>query len=190
DGGASWTLQSGGTTTKLLSVAFSDADHGIAAGNDGIIIRTSDGGASWTHQSSGTNSGLLGVSCSDANTGTVVGAEGTILRTYTGGVVALEEHQSVEPPQDFALYQNYPNPFNPVTVISYQLSVVSDVVLTVYDLLGRKVRTLVAERQAAGLQSVLWDGSDQGGRPVSSGLYIYRMQAGPQVQSRKMLLIR
>ena len=69
-------------------------------------------------------------------------------------------------PQEFALGQNYPNPFNPTTVVSYQLSVVSDVKLTVYNLLGEKVAILVDARQSAGKYQIQWNGRDQTGRQV------------------------
>ncbi|MCB0296310.1 MAG: T9SS type A sorting domain-containing protein, partial [Calditrichaeota bacterium] len=73
----------------------------------------------------------------------------------------------------FWLGQNYPNPFNPRTVIRYQLSVVSDVSLTVYDLLGRRMQTLVTGRQAAGIHTVQWDGRDARSRAAASGIYSY-----------------
>ena len=85
DGGASWTLQSSGTTNGLLGVSFVDANTGTAVGGSGTILRTDDGGASWTRQSSGTMHSLHGVSFVDANTGTAVGESGTMLRTTTGG---------------------------------------------------------------------------------------------------------
>ena len=93
-------------------------------------------------------------------------------------------------PRRYRLEANYPNPFNPATVISYQLSVVSDVKLTIYNLLGEKVATLVDARQNAGRHQVRWDGRDRSGRPVSSGVYIYRLKAGEFQQSRKMILLR
>lgn len=96
---------------------------------------------------------------------------------------------------DFLLGQNYPNPFNPETAISYQLSpkgqaALSNVDLAVYNLRGQKVRTLVQARQPAGGYEVQWDGRDDGGRPVPSGVYFYRLQAGGQAAARKMHLIR
>ncbi len=99
---------------------------------------------------------------------------------------------------DYRLFQNYPNPFNPETAISYQLSAFSDVELAIYNLLGQKVRTMVRGRQPAGRYEVKWDGRDEAGREVSSGVYIYRLRAGDPsagsghgfVQSRKMLLFR
>ncbi|MCB9087265.1 MAG: T9SS type A sorting domain-containing protein [Calditrichae bacterium] len=93
-------------------------------------------------------------------------------------------------PAQFALYQNYPNPFNPTTVIRYQLSVVSDVKLAVYNLLGTKITSLVNARQGAGVYRVQWDGRDDEGMEVSSGIYLYRLETGIFSQARKMILVR
>ncbi|MCB0289923.1 MAG: T9SS type A sorting domain-containing protein [Calditrichaeota bacterium] len=92
--------------------------------------------------------------------------------------------------KNFTLLQNYPNPFNPSTRITYVLPTSSDVILKIYNLLGQEVRTLVNARQAPGAQSAVWDGRDNSGRLASSGIYIYQLQAGKAVQSRKMLLVR
>jgi M6 family metalloprotease-like protein len=88
-------------------------------------------------------------------------------------------------PQSFMLEQNYPNPFNPETVVSFQLSAVSDVRLMVYDILGQEVATLVNERKTAGRHEVKFDGSS-----LSSGIYFYRLAAGNQIQTRKMILTK
>ncbi|HQT90599.1 MAG TPA: T9SS type A sorting domain-containing protein [Candidatus Kryptobacter bacterium] len=85
----------------------------------------------------------------------------------------------------FSLSQNYPNPFNPSTVISYQLSAVSNVSLKIYDVLGRELKTLINERQTAGNHSVNFNA---GGLP--SGVYFYRLQAGTSTDVRKMLLMK
>ena len=90
----------------------------------------------------------------------------------------------------FALEHNYPNPFNPSTTIEYQLKTSASVRLTVYNLLGQKVRTLVNTRQIAGRHQAVWDGCDESGRPVSSGVYYYRLQAGAKMQTKKMMLLR
>lgn len=95
----------------------------------------------------------------------------------------------------FILRQNYPNPFNPATAISYQLSpmgqaAISQVDLLIYNLRGQKVRTLVQTQQPAGRYEVKWDGRDDGGRPVPSGVYFYRLRAGGQAETRRMQLIR
>jgi len=88
-------------------------------------------------------------------------------------------------PDGFALAQNYPNPFNPMTTIHYQLSTISDVRLTVHDLLGREVAVLVNERREAGVHEVTFDGSF-----LASGVYLYRLQAGGFVETRKLVLVQ
>lgn len=93
-------------------------------------------------------------------------------------------------PQSFGLLQNYPNPFNPTTRISYELSAAGPVSIAVYDIQGRLVKQLVDRDQAAGTHAVTWDGTDQAGRRVASGTYLYRMAKDGQVQARKMLLIK
>jgi len=93
-------------------------------------------------------------------------------------------------PLDFALEQNYPNPFNPETTIRYQLKEISDVRLEIYNVLGQKVRTLIDDRVDTGSHSVLWDGRNDNGVSIASGVYIYRITAGNFVKSRKMVLVR
>ena len=90
----------------------------------------------------------------------------------------------------FNLSQNYPNPFNPNTSISYALPSGSNVSLNVYDIRGRLVRTLVDERKPAGSYNLMWDGTDELGRKVSSGVYFYRMQSGDFTQTRKMVIVK
>lgn len=90
----------------------------------------------------------------------------------------------------FGVDQNYPNPFNPVTTIRYTLPEASDVRLVIYNILGQQVRVLVNAKQMPGVYSVSWDSRDAYGRSVASGLYFYRLQAGPHVAVRKMLLMK
>ncbi|NIV98775.1 T9SS type A sorting domain-containing protein, partial [Candidatus Saccharibacteria bacterium] len=92
--------------------------------------------------------------------------------------------------ENYQLFQNYPNPFNPTTVISYQLPVGSEVKLIIYDQLGKQVRHLVNKTQPAGFYEVEWNGLDNMGNKVSSGVYIYQLRAGKFVQNRKMIYLR
>ncbi len=92
--------------------------------------------------------------------------------------------------REFALYPNFPNPFNPETRIRFQLAENSDVKLMVYDVLGRKVRTLVSDRMDAGHHVINWDGLNDAGTDVASGMYVYRIKAGDFISHRKMLLVR
>ncbi len=93
-------------------------------------------------------------------------------------------------PESFELSQNYPNPFNPTTTIKYFLPEVANVELTIVNIMGQTVRTLVSTLQAPGEHAVTWDGRDQSGVPVSSGIYLYRMNAGDFTQTRKMVLMK
>lgn len=93
-------------------------------------------------------------------------------------------------PERFLLQQNYPNPFNPSTTIEYELPQDSQVILKIYNVLGQEVRVLLDENQSAGLKTVRWDGRNDSGKTVGSGVYLYRIQAGDKIQSRKMLLLR
>ncbi len=94
------------------------------------------------------------------------------------------------PPREIALFQNYPNPFNPTTNVEFRISEFGFVKLTIYDLLGRKMKTLVSELLTPGEYEVQWDGTDDAGQPVTTGVYLYRLTAGNQTVVRKMLLLR
>lgn len=94
-------------------------------------------------------------------------------------------------PLAFALHQNYPNPFNPSTTLLYDLDVASHVNLEVFNVLGQKVSTLVDEFQQEGHHAVQWDGNDDSGAPVATGVYFYRINAGDnKVETKKMMLLK
>ena len=94
-------------------------------------------------------------------------------------------------PEVFSLANNYPNPFNPATTIKYALPQAADVELTVYNVLGQPVRTLVAEHQSAGRYVVEWDAANDSGHSLSSGMYFYRLEAGGEfLETKKMLLLK
>jgi len=93
-------------------------------------------------------------------------------------------------PKNFALNQNYPNPFNPETEISYELPNDGNVVLKVYSVLGVEVKTLVNEYKKAGYHNISWNGKDNAGRQVSSGLYIYRLETNSKIAVKKMTFMQ
>jgi len=93
-------------------------------------------------------------------------------------------------PEVFSLHQNYPNPFNPVTTLRYDLPENSLVNVTVYDMLGRQVKTLINQIQDAGYKSLIWDATNDYGKPVSAGIYLYQIQAGEYIQTKKMVLLK
>ena len=93
-------------------------------------------------------------------------------------------------PVSFSLHQNYPNPFNPITSIQYDLPRNSMVNITIYDMMGRKVKTLANSFQNAGFKLLQWNATDEKNKPVSAGLYIYVIQAGEFKQNKKMVLLK
>ena len=93
-------------------------------------------------------------------------------------------------PNSYRLYPAYPNPFNPETTIRYDLPEQTFVGITIYDVLGRKVRTIVNEQQDSGQRSIIWNAKDKNGQPVSAGIYLYQIQAGDFVQTKKLILIK
>jgi len=93
-------------------------------------------------------------------------------------------------PEKVALFQNYPNPFNPETRIDFSLPETVHVRLVVFNLLGREVNVLIDDVMPAGVHSSVWDGSDQSGRAVASGVYYYRLESEFESVSRKMVLLK
>jgi hypothetical protein len=102
----------------------------------------------------------------------------------------LASKESNVVPRTAALFNNYPNPFNPSTTIRYSLPKSIHTIVTIYDMLGTRVRTLVNSLQNAGEHSVIWDGRDDRAKPVASGIYFYRLQAGDLKMQKKMLLLQ
>ena len=101
-----------------------------------------------------------------------------------------EQTQPNISPTTFALSQNYPNPFNPETEISFQLPDDVHVTLSIYNMLGQKVRTLIDKQMATGYHSIKWDGRNDFGTTVTSGLYLYAIQAGNYYEVKKMVLMQ
>lgn len=111
------------------------------------------------------------------------------------GKIVLNVNDLAPEPTAFGLSQNYPNPFNPATTIAYQLPRDAQVRLTVYSMLGQQVRTLVNGTRSAGFHSLQWNGADDQGAPLASGMYIYRLEATANgerlfMETRKMLLVK
>ena len=109
-----------------------------------------------------------------------------LLETLTG----VEYTVLPNVPNSYSLSQNYPNPFNPTTKIQFGLPLAENVQLTIYDILGREIRTLVNERYEAGSYSVQWDGKNNAGKYIASGMYLYRIHAGNFVSTKKMMMMK
>ncbi len=174
-------------------VLYATSSNALEAGgydprSRGVLV-SMDGGATWA----GANDGMtwpFAVPVTISADGWVwVGSPGTGVQKarIPGAPTALEPDRRLT--DTVVLQPNFPNPFNPETTIRYRLSATGQVELAIYDLTGRRVRTLVAGLQAAGAHTVSWDGRDSQGRRMPSGVYFVRLIAGKQVQVRRMVLL-
>ncbi|MGB2696781.1 MAG: T9SS type A sorting domain-containing protein, partial [Candidatus Zixiibacteriota bacterium] len=111
----------------------------------------------------------------------------TILSETTG---VREEKKPENLPEKFVLYQNYPNPFNPSTKIEFSMSEGAQVRLGIYDITGRRVKKLLDEALPSGHWSIVWNGEDDKGMEVASGVYFYRLKTYQYTQTRKMVIVR
>jgi hypothetical protein len=168
---------------------------GVIANN---VARFNTQTNTWSTLGTGSSNGVSSGGYPYVDALAVVGNEVFVGGSFTsaGGVSANNvarwnsgtsrvEQLSPTAPKTFLLEQNYPNPFNPSTTIRYQLPVASEVKLEVYDVLGKKIATLVNERQSAGSYQVVWNASG-----LSSGTYFYRLQAGTFVETKKMIMVK
>ncbi|MBN2090750.1 T9SS type A sorting domain-containing protein, partial [candidate division KSB1 bacterium] len=105
-------------------------------------------------------------------------------------VSKVDEQAKNDLPKSLHLYQNFPNPFNSSTVIQYALTAESRVKLTIYDISGKEVKRLLDENQNAGRHLGIWDGRDNRGEMITSGVYFYKIEVGGIIRSGKMILIR
>jgi len=121
----------------------------------------------------------------NAFAGSVFSAKGS----FTINTTAVKSDDNLLP-DEYVLHQNFPNPFNPTTTIKYQLPKTDRVRLIIYDLLGIRVCTLINEEQAVGYHSIQWDGRDDFGLTMPSGMYIYRLETSEFTQAKKMLLLK
>ena len=117
----------------------------------------------------------------------VSGPISNIIFNVTGVLSSDDKPRIVD---KFALHQNYPNPFNPVTTLRYDLPEDALVNITIYDIMGRSIRSLVNSNQSAGYRSIQWNATNNHGEPVSAGVYLYTIQAGDYSQTKKMVLLK
>lgn len=195
DGGNNWTFvtNSGVNPAEQCKTVFSlNGNHVWIPTKDSdsyhtpIIKYSSDGGANWETQitpfrDSGGNNAVFSIFFTDEYNGYCTGDWGRIA-WYTDPISVDDE---TNPVPDFYLLQNYPNPFNPMTNLRYAINSRQYVTLKVYNLLGKEVATLVNGYKETGSYTVNFDASN-----LSSGVYIYKLQAGDFTQTRKMTLVK
>jgi len=183
DGGVTWTFKDMlGNTGGITGY---DNTFLVSAGNH--IVKSADYGDNWlVFYEATTGPNFTAVDFKKLNNdlfGWAVNNQGGIVH-YSNLVTGIES-ESLQIPEGFSLEQNYPNPFNPSTTIQFRISNSSFVNLKVYDILGSEVATLLSEEKPAGTYQVSFDASS-----LSSGVYLYKMQAGSIVETRKMLLLK
>ncbi|MFQ6009174.1 MAG: FlgD immunoglobulin-like domain containing protein, partial [Candidatus Zixiibacteriota bacterium] len=153
-------------------------------------------GLSWSSLGSGMNDEVYTLTVHDnkliaGGDFNVAGSKvSAYLAAWTKHATSIEDKTETGLPAAFKLSQNYPNPFNPETRIEFTLPRASHVTIEIYNILGRKVKTLVNQRLSAGNKAVTWDGTDDDGSLVSSGVYLYRIKAGDFVEAKKMVLLK
>lgn len=198
NGGNSWELMLQ-SQTSLSSIYFTDVNTGnlvggySPGGSQPLLWKTTDGGLTWTDQNpeSNVSDAIYSIQFVNNCVGYAIGENGLILKTINAGDSSLcNEIPPIPPPSEFKLNQNYPNPFNYYTTIKYDLPVDSKIKLTVYNILGQKVVTLVNKRQSADNYTTTWNGLNSSGQKVASGIYIYQLRIEDKVFQKKMLLLR
>jgi hypothetical protein len=148
--------------TNMLTISYT---INIGAGENLRWVLTSDGGKEYRLDGSGEI-------------------------VVSGDITGFTLNKTSGIPLTYSISQNRPNPFNPVTSINYEIPKESFVIISVYNLRGQKVTDLVSDMHPAGYHNVLWDSMDMSGKPVSSGVYIYTIQANEFRSVRKMLMIK
>ena len=116
--------------------------------------------------------------------------DGSVFIPLSLTVTGMGSHDEALLPKEFALHQNYPNPFNPRTRVRYDLPDNENVTIIIYDLLGRQVKQLVDSYQEAGFKSIIWNATNDFGKPAPAGVYLYKIQAGDFIQTKKMVLLK
>jgi hypothetical protein len=111
--------------------------------------------------------------------------------SFSGLSTSVVENEKIKTViKNFALFQNYPNPFNPSTTIYYQIPKQGDVEIRIFNITGELVKTFINSSQPAGKYSVVWDGKNNEGQQVASGVYLYRVIYGSSVLAKKMILVK
>ena len=196
DGGTTWTDKEGDLPDMPVRWALYNPDNRhevILATEVGVWSTTDFNSASpvWT----ASNSGLANVRTDmlqirDSDHFVIAATHGRGLFSTTGFSAQASVQEELLTPEKFILHQNYPNPFNPTTTIKYELFQSSQVTISVYDILGRFVKTLVNRTQDPGVKTIQWDATNEQGNRVSAGVYIYKLKAGNFIETKEMVLLK
>lgn len=176
----------------VYSLAVQGCGNVYLTGNSGTIKYDVDGNLLWSGSWGGVDIGLDGsinvcVVGSDVSSGA---SDYLTVKYIQTGTDVKDENESEKKPPKFILSQNCPNPFNQATKIGFTLTKSGLVSLNIYDALGRKVRTLVSDHLSSGYESVVWDGKNDSGKELASGIYFYQLKAGDLSETKKLVLLK
>lgn len=180
--GLSWSSLSSNTSAKLNCIQFTDPSTAFIAGDFGTILKSTNIGSTWVTQTSSVSADLYSISCINSSTGWAVGNNGTVIRI---GIPVGINNIGNDLPSQFKLYQNYPNPFNPETKVTFSVPQASNVDLSIYNILGEKIITLVKGIINAGDHIIYWNAE-----AIVSGVYFCKLTDAQKIISIKMLLIK
>lgn len=189
--GSNWSLQQLSfaiTTVDWTSIYFADDNTGYAVGQQVVEFKTTNAGLNWFFQLPIEVGNLESVYFTSPDTGYATGVDfygGLILKTSNGGQITGIQKIGDFVPQAFSLSQNFPNPFNPSTRIRFDIAKSSFTSLTIYDVLGRKVSSIVNKKLDSGTYLAEWNAVNN-----SSGIYFYRLQTETYSETKRMILVK
>ena len=191
--GESWifyTTENSGLTSNDVRITIADHNNTKWIGTDAGVSRFD--GETWTTfntQNSGLCDNKVNAIAVEKNNTIWFGTDNGVSR-YTGEVFTTGVKEEDKTPEALPVIQSYPNPFNPSTILEFTLPESGFTKLSIYNISGQKVRELAAEYLTAGMHSLIWNGRDDSGDVVSSGVYIIRLVAGKQVAACRMVLMK
>lgn len=173
-----------------------DIDVLSASGGDGKLVwfENLDGNGTFRESLIGMGNDPWDIFATDIDgdekTDVLSGVQHKIIWFQNGGPTTNINKPITNLPDKIGVRQNFPNPFNPLTQIRYSIPTSQNVTITLYNILGQKIKTLLSQKQTAGEHMVIWDARDDSGQPVSSGIYFYQLRAGDFTETKKMMLMR
>ncbi|MFZ1080555.1 MAG: T9SS type A sorting domain-containing protein [Candidatus Kryptoniota bacterium] len=180
DNGATWLPRDSELTNTTVSSLIAISDTNVFASTPSAIFVSTNSGTSWSPDT------YMGVSVyAVCGTNLFAGGNGLWRKSISEMLTNVRNDRDQNIPYSFGIEQNYPNPFNPSTTIVYQLPRNTFVTLEVFDVLGRRVQTLVSQPQTAGIRSAVFNATD-----LPSGMYFCRLEAGTYHDTKKMLLLK
>jgi photosystem II stability/assembly factor-like uncharacterized protein len=184
NGGDSWEIHSLKNSLNYRSVKMLGL-KGWIVGDSGRIYSSTNSGQQWNIQQSNTTASLFGVDFVNQNIGSIVGEGTTVLVTKNGGLTGIRNDGSSGKNISFSLENNFPNPFNPSTTINYMVQQSGIVRISIYNVIGQYIETILHEIKEKGSYSVRWSPKN-----LPSGIYFYQLEVGGESKIRKMVFLK